>query len=359
MKAERQERTGDERRCVSGSWSRRCAVILIVAVSASLCLAGEVLLGNGDRLSGEVEKIIDGKLYFKSDLVGPVTIDMANVKTFSTDKADKIVLSDETVVNRQLTASDAGRVSLVGGSIIQGQDVKLTDITALNPPEKESPRWKGSVSAGITSVHGNAKSETVQGSVSAGLRREKDRTTLGADYGRAKQEDPDTGAETTSEDWWKLRGKYDYFLSKKFYSFLEGRYETDKVADLDRRVIGGVGVGYQWIESEGMNFSTEVGLANLSERFNDGTSNNEVSAQAGYHFDVKLNDRIDFINDLTYYPSIQQYSDYFLTTTVELRASLVGNMFANFRTIFDYDTSPARGKGSTDVKHILGVGWDF
>lgn len=37
-----------------------------------------------------------------------------------------------------------------------------------------------------------------------------------------------------------VRGKYDFFLTEKFYGFLEGRYETDKIAELDRRVIGGV-----------------------------------------------------------------------------------------------------------------------
>ncbi len=38
------------------------------AVIGSVCFGGEVLLNNGDRLTGSVEKIVEGKLYLKSDL---------------------------------------------------------------------------------------------------------------------------------------------------------------------------------------------------------------------------------------------------------------------------------------------------
>lgn len=336
------------------------SMIALSAVLSSLCPAGELLLTNGDRLTGHLEKVVEGKVYFVSDLAGSVTIDMTNVKTFTTDAPVKVVLSDGTIVNQQITGSSEGQVTLAGGEIIKGQEVKLADITAINPPLPEAPKWKGSVSAGWTSIHGNTKSETIQASMNAALRREKDRTTLGADYGRAKQENPDTGVEETTEDWWKTKAKYDYFFTEKAYGFLEGRYETDKIAELDRRVIFGAGFGYQWIESEDMNFSTEAGLAHVSERFDNETgNNNEFSAQAGYHFDTRITKGVKFINDLTYYPSFGQFSDYYLTTTAEIRAALNKSMYANFKAIFDYDTSPAKGKGSTDIKYIVGVGWEF
>ena len=336
-----------------------CVYLLSGFVMCSVCFGGEVLLSNGDRLSGVVEKIVEGKLHLKSDMVGDVVIDMKDVKTFSIDEAGKIVLGDGTVLNRRIGSSDEGKVSLVGGEIIKGQEVALGDIASLNAPEDEAPKWDGSVSVGWTSVHGNTRSETIQASMSTSLRRDTDRTTFGADFGRGKQEDPDTGEERTTEDWWKTRGKYDFFFGEKLFGFVEGRYETDKIADLDRRVILGSGLGYQWIESDGMNFSTEAGLAHLSEKFSDGRSNDSITAQAGYHFDVKISENVDFINDLTYYPSVEEFSDYYLTSTAELRTYLTENMFANLKVLFDYDSTPAAGKGGTDVKYILGVGWNF
>jgi putative salt-induced outer membrane protein YdiY len=141
---------------------------------------------------------------------------------------------------------------------------------------------------------------------------------------------------------------------------VNGRYERDAVADLDRRVVVGGGAGYQWIETDVTSFSTGFGLASLYENFDNQTdSNSELSLQAGYNFDRRLRGNLRFLHDLTYYPSLDKFSDYYLTSTAELRATLTKTMFANFKVIFNYDASPALDQGSTDVKYLLGVGINF
>jgi hypothetical protein len=84
-----------------------------------------------------------------------------------------------------------------------------------------------------------------------------------------------------------------------------------------------------------------------------------MSVQLGYHLDKELTKVLTFINDLTYYPSLGNASDYFLTTTGELRAKITEKFFTNFKVEFDFDSTPAEGKGKTDVKYILGVGMNF
>ncbi|MHC5073569.1 MAG: DUF481 domain-containing protein [Planctomycetota bacterium] len=56
---------------------------------------------------------------------------------------------------------------------------------------------------------------------------------------------------------------------------------------------------------------------------------------------------------------MEQFSDYYLTSTAELRADLIENFFTSLKVIFDYDATPATGSGHTDVKYIWGVGWSF
>jgi hypothetical protein len=109
-----------------------------------------------------------------------------------------------------------------------------------------------------------------------------------------------------------------------------------------------------------MNFSTEAGLASVYEKFDNQTSSNsELSLQLGYSFDKKLRESVTFLHDLTYYPSTDKFSDYYLTSTAEVRAYFSERMFGNFKAIFDYDATPAIGSGSTDVKYIIGVGLSF
>ena len=74
------------------------------------------------------------------------------------------------------------------------------------------------------------------------------------------------------------------------------------MAALDRRMIVGVGGGYQWVESDDMNFSTEFGLASLYEKFKNQTdSNSELSFQVGYLFDKKLRKWFDIPRNLKCY----------------------------------------------------------
>ena len=101
-------------------------------------------------------------------------------------------------------------------------------------------------------------------------------------------------------------------------------------------------------------------MASLYERYENQTdSTSELSIQLGYNFDKKLAKNLKFIHDLTYYPSLDKFSDYYLTTTGELRAHFTERMFANFKVIRNYDATPAIGAGSTDTKYMLGLGYSF
>jgi putative salt-induced outer membrane protein YdiY len=322
-------------------------------------IAGEVILVNGDRLTGAIHTIEGGKLQLRSPLLGTVEIEMIHIESISSDEIVTVVLADGRTFSRRLRATAPRTVQLQDAEGRSEQDVPLAEIAAVNPPEKKKPSWTGNMTGGITSIHGNTGSQSLQASLSMARRGESDRISLGADYGRATNRNDATRREETSEDWWKLRGKYDRFFSQQFYGYLEGQCAVDKVAKLDRRIIGGTGGGYQWLESEALKFSTEAGVAYLTEKHQGGDSSDRMTAQASYYLDAKILEKLTFKHNLSYFPSIDRFSDYYLTTTFELRARLSERMFTNFRTIFDYDATPAPGKAGTDIKHILGVGWDF
>ncbi|HPC93854.1 MAG TPA: DUF481 domain-containing protein [Sedimentisphaerales bacterium] len=333
---------------------------ICLGLLSAMVQADELYLKNGDRLTGTLVRLTDGKLVFKADAAGEVTVALADVLTFSTTGPAEVHLKDGTVLSQPILAAEPGTFAIDTGTTLRAQTFQLADLASMNPPPKPPVKWTGSISAGVTATSGNTSTEAVNANISLARRSEKDRTTASADYARGKQEDPDTGEERTTEDWWRAKAQYDYFFSKKFFGFVNGSYEKDAIAELDRRVVVGGGAGYQWIESPRTNFSTSVGLASLYEKFDNATdSNSELSAQAGYNFDHQLNNTVKFLHDLTYYPALEKFSDYYLTTTAELRASLTKTMFASFKTIFNYDATPAEGRSSTDVKYIFSVGMTF
>jgi putative salt-induced outer membrane protein YdiY len=334
-------------------------VVCLLWCTAPL-IADEVYLVNGDRISGKITSLADGKLTVESDLAGKLTVDLNNVSTLKTNEPIDIHLKDGTGFRKQISKSENGRFAVSGDQTLANQDFNVASIVAINPPEKELPKWHGNISGALTSTHGNTNINTRSLSVNLNRRSEIDRTLLTTDYLYGKQRNPATGQKEVTQDEWRARGQYDYFFSKKFFGFIDTRYEKDRIAELQRRVVVGVGGGYQWVESEPFNFSTQAGIASRYETYTNGTpSSSQMSVQLGYHVDKKLGKIFTAINDLTYYPSLKNSSDYFLTTTGELRAKLTEVIFANFKVVFDFDSTPANGKGKTDVKYILGLGVTF
>jgi len=328
------------------------AVLFVIAVFSASASADQIVLVNGDRLSGTIKSMSNGTVMIATELVGEVSVPLETIQTMSSEKPLEMHLTDDTVLTESVAPAAAGTVKVPG----RAENLPLTSVAKINP---DKPRWKGDFSTGITYSTGNTNNESYAFSGSLRKRTEIDRTTFDADLYRQKEEN-DAGDDVVTEDWWQAGAQYDYFLGQKSYVFGQARYEVDKIADLDRRIILGGGYGYQWIETDRTEFSTELGLSCIHEEYEDGQQDDSrLAAQAGYRLRHKFDDTFSLIHDLTYYPSTEKASDYYLTSTGELRAAINDHLFTNFRVLFDYDATPAAGKGSTDVKYILGAGVNF
>jgi putative salt-induced outer membrane protein YdiY len=332
------------------------AIGLIVAWNAAVS-ADEILFMNGEKLVGKIESVIEGKLKVASETAGTVTVDFATVRTFSTDRPVVLHFRDGTVTRQKVNAADDGRIATEGTELVSAHTFAVADIIAVNPPLRVPPKWKGNATAGYTITRGNSETDTANVNVDVLRRGEKDRITLKGAYLYGRQEDPSTGDDKITQDKWFASTKYDYFFDGKTYVFGTGRLERNKTAHLDNRLSIGAGVGYQWVESDAMNLSTEAGLGWLYENYDDeDSSQSDVIAQFSYHIDRQLNEHVTALHDLSYYPALEDLSSYFLTTQVELRASITKTVFASFKIVLDYDSTPAREAEKTDLTYILGIG---
>ena len=120
--------------------------------------------------------------------------------------------------------------------------------------------------------------------------------------------------------------------------------------------------GHQLILNDRTSFSLEAGLAHQTEEFDTtpGTRSEQVVGQAGYKLTHQIVETVHLIHDLTYYPSLEgSVSDYYLTTSGELRAHFTETMFSSFKAILNRDATPAAGQARTDTKFIISIGMTF
>lgn len=335
---------------------RRALLAAVLAMGCAVAAqADEVLFKNGDRLTGEIVSADEGKLTIKTAVAGEVVVNLSDVKTFTTEKPLELRMkSGERVTASAASSDSAGQVKIQSEG--QARDVVLEDVKYVNFNEG----WTGAVVAGATIARGNTFSEDINLSFDLNKRREIDRWTINGGYNYGKQRNNDTNTKNVSTDNWFAAGKYDYFFTEKFYAFGALRTEHDRIADLDYRIVPSAGLGYFWIDQPGFKFDTEAGLAYVIEKYDDGREDDFLSARLAYHLKKDFQDgKITFFHDLEYYPSLERIDDFLIVADAGLRATITGNMFAEYRFEYRYDATPAEGKHFTDLRHVVGVGWKF
>lgn len=341
----------------------RCAalaVALLLAAFACPVTADEIIFKNGDRLTGEIQTADDGTLTINSWSAGTVTVELEKVRTISTDAPVAIHFRDGTVISRRIVPSDEGRFAIEREGVLQPQVFAIADVTAINPPGAAEPAWKGDVTAGFTITRSSTDTESANLSVGMVRETEADRITLDAALLYGRQESPDTGDRTTTEDSWSANAKYDYFLSEHVFVYGNSGIKRDDILDLDLRLIVGAGIGREWVKRDDFAFRTEGGLSWLYEDFaNETETSEQITARLAYHVAKRINRKLEITHDLAWYPAFEDFGDYFLTTEVEIRVSLTEAMYGDFKVLWDYDSTPAVGADKGSLKSILGLGVSF
>lgn len=331
-----------------------CAAVLSFAASAR---ADEIQFTNGDRLTGKLVRLSDGKLAFDSKLAGTVSVKWSDVATLSTDEAVTVVLDSGELLVDKLVAAEPGSVRTAGSDKVTAQTIPLGSAAKLNP---EPVAWHGAAVAGVDIQRGNTVKTAANAALDAVRRSEVDRITFGAAYtAEASQDADETGTHSTQR---KMFGalQYDYFLSKKLYAYGNARGEKDGIADLALRFTAGVGAGYQWLETDTLKWNTEAGLSWVSENYSNQTPDNDyIAARIASNFDCVLYPGLTFFQHTRWYPSLEALDDQLVDTATGVRYKLWGNFFGESKVLWVWDSTPAEGKKQVDLSYILGIGYGF
>lgn len=325
---------------------------------ASAASADELVFKNGDRLVGKVLSAADGKAVVDSASAGKVAVALADLKTFATDEPLEIHFKDGTVLRRKASLSqEEGKFAIDGEGVVAGQAFVIVDIAKINPPPVQ---WTGSVSAGFTATGGNTKTMNSAVDISAQRRSDQDRLTFNAGYFSSRQEDPTTGVTSTTKRYQYGSLQYDYFFSKDLYGYANTKLEKDAIALLDMRVTAGVGAGYQIFDAAAFALGLEAGVAYLSENYSGPTPSSDSGAgRAAYHVTSQLSPSAKAFHNAEWLRSFEDPDDQNAKADAGVRASLTGSMFAEAKVVWQWDATPAIGKGRQDTTYILSVGWTF
>ncbi|HXZ85462.1 MAG TPA: hypothetical protein VEI82_08230, partial [Myxococcota bacterium] len=131
--------------------------VALVCALAALWLAlgaraDEIQFSNGDKLTGKIVKLADGKLGFDSKVAGTISVNWTDVSTLSSDDPVTVQLVGGAVVVDKLVAAAPGTVRTAGSDKLVAQEIALANAEKLNP---EPVHWTGTLVAGADIERGN------------------------------------------------------------------------------------------------------------------------------------------------------------------------------------------------------------
>jgi putative salt-induced outer membrane protein YdiY len=337
------------------------ATLIALAPAAPSLGADEIVLRNGDRLSGEVLEKSGDRLVIRTEYAGEVTVRWSALASIRTERPIRVVLEkgDEPVSGR-LHTREGDRIQLVPekGEVVE---VAMKEVRYLNPKPYETAKgveYRGRAMLSAAHVRGNVRSDRAYGEGELTARARPWRYNI---TGRAERREEMAGLTASN---YLLGASYDRFLTsdEKRFNYVRGSLEHDRFKDIDqRRTIGG-GHGLQLLETEQANLSVRGGLDYVALDRLAGTDERYPALGWGVKAAYKPSVwrwRVELFHDHEGFWNLKDTDSVTIRSKTGLRVPLIERLNAVAQYNVDWERRPAPGRRPTDSTLLLGVDYTW
>ena len=327
---------------------RPLRALAVLALAALPAAAAEITLDNGDRITGTVVALADGKLQVDTEWGGTLEIDFSRIARLTTEAEIRVVLDDDSELAGTATVDDQGRTLLGSAGVLD-----LARVATINPPVVPPFRWSGGASFGLASTSGNTDTQSAH--LDAKLVRETARHRLSA--AAALNEAENDGVESAARRYLGLG--YDRLTEGPWYFTADAGFTDDSFQDLDLRTTFGIGVGHQFWSRDDSRLSTEIGVSYVDENFITAPDDDYTAARWGLDLEHALRDGVTFFHGHDLLVSVEDTDDLLLNSRTGLRFGLFGKLVSTIQYGLAYDESPAPGREKDDTSLLVTFGYAF
>ena len=250
------------------------AILLLLTIPA---LADQVVLKNGDRLTGSITKSDGKQLVIKTDYAGDITVKFDAIQSMTSTGDLKVIEGSKTVVGPVTTS---GADLIVATKVAGTAEVPMASVTTLRSPAEQAAfekslhpgfleGWKGGLNLGFAVTTGNSETKNLNVAFSAVRTGFHDKLTLYANSIYAvndKVVPPQTGPQTTANS---TGGGvvYNHDFTPRIFWYVSGDFFSNSLQDLDLRAIMGGGGGVHLIKNAATTLDFLAGLNYTHENF--------------------------------------------------------------------------------------------
>lgn len=329
---------------------RLCLLLSLAALAwGAGAAADEVVLKNGDKLTGKVLGLAGGRLALETPHAGVLKIDWAQVASVRTEAPVRVKLQSKEEHAGKLSAGAEGRLR-IEPEAAAAVEIDPAAVTHFNEPPAA---WHGSLTLSARATDGNTHTTQFLAAGEATLARESDLVLLRSIYRYG-----DRSGDVQERNVYGL-AKYQYFLSERLYAFLSVEALHDKFKDLRGGFIVSVGAGVQVLKEEAIDLSAEAGAAYFANHFYVAEDEDHAGARVSARVRVALPLGFEFKDLFTWYPNFEDWGDWQIRNEATLGTALGGGWALLGGVITEIDNEPPEGLEEYDNTYFVGLGLSF
>ena len=343
--------------------------VLWLVVSAGLlsstAWADEVVMKNGDRVSGSIVKQ-DGKtITIKTDNFGVVAAAWDKVASIKSDQPVNVVLKDGKALLGTVAASE-GRVEITTKDTKVG--VTPGEVTAMRDAGEQKAYerllhpgllqlWSGGGSVGFAGTNGNAQTSTF--TAAFGVARVTTTDKISLDFNLIKASALISGQNASTAQAVRGGMGYDHNAGPRLFVNVFNDYEYDKFQNLDLRFVIGGGFGLHAVKNERSVLNVLGGADYNHSSFSTPLIRNAAEAFWGDEYTFRLTGASRLTQSFRMFNNLSDTGAYRVNLDVGVATKIKKWLSWNLALSDHYLSNPVPGRKSNDWLYTTGLGVTF
>ncbi len=325
-------------------------LLLSLFLMPGLTFAGQLIMKNGDIITGDVTKIVDDEVYIKPSYAGEYSVDLNEVVSIEADRSFEIELADGSEIDALFAgASDDGQILIVDGA---PKIIGLMDLAKATEPENY---YTHTSHVDVNATYNSGNTDTQNTLIFADTR-----VKLGDHRHLAEltfRRDETDGVTTKKQDL--LQYEYNWLFNEPWYFGGTGAYERDPIRELKFRYTLGAVLGRDFINDSKRFLTASIGAGFSDEEIAGVSEGGSVGLwKLIYEHNFRGGD-IKFFHNNNVTFQFYGLNNTILKSNTGFRFDIIDNVYANLSFRYDYETDPAPGASKDDTTLAIGVGAEF
>lgn len=342
------------------------AALSVVALLCTSLFADQVVLKNGDRLTGTITKSDDKTLLIKTEFAGDVTVQWPAVQEVTSAQPLHVILANgKTVVgpvattdgNLAVTTASSGTVNVAKGDVtaLRSDAEQTAYEKTLHPGLMQG--WAGGANIGFALTAGNSETKNLALAFTADRKTLHDELSLYANTVYATNDAPGAIPSTTANTI-QAGTRYARNLTDRLFAYVGADFQTDALQQLNLRTVLGGGLGFHAIKSDRTTLDFLGGVNYTRENY-DAFNRNFAALSLGEELTHKLGASTLVTQKAYFFPNLNDTGEYratFNLGTVTKISKWLGwqNAFGDI-----YVTNPPVGTKKNDILLTTGLNFSF